>query len=91
LYLLVNSRYEDERAIVFTSDVSAEEVDQDAAVTHDQDQSGGSLAKHIGPRIASRLLEMCGDPVPITGTDKRRDLMLNFDSGERSWQRSGAR
>lgn len=66
IYLIVNVRYEQRRSIVFTSDV-------------DSDEGGPlipnarELAKHIGARTFSRLMEMCGDPVVIAGKDKRTD------------------
>jgi hypothetical protein len=28
----------------------------------------------VGKRIVSRLIEMCGDPLPLYGEDKRREL-----------------
>ena len=30
------------------------------------------LAEQIGPRTVSRLVEMCGDPLPLFGADRRR-------------------
>jgi DNA replication protein DnaC len=32
------------------------------------------LAEQIGARTVSRLVEMCGDPLPLFGEDKRREL-----------------
>lgn len=67
IYLIVNARYEQQRSIIFTSDV-------------DSDEGGPlipnarELAKHIGARTFSRLMEMCGDPVVIAGEDKRLDF-----------------
>jgi DNA replication protein DnaC len=56
LYTVINARYQDERAIVFTADVKA--------ITE--------LGDHIGARTASRLTEMCGDRVLMMhGTDVR--------------------
>jgi DNA replication protein DnaC len=37
------------------------------------------LSEQIGARTVSRLLEMCGDPVPLFGEDRRRQL----DAGTR--------
>ena len=54
-YTVVNDRYQDERAIVFTADVD----------------SPSDLAEHVGPRTYSRLIEMCGDPIPMFGSDRR--------------------
>jgi DNA replication protein DnaC len=54
-YTVVNDRYQDERAILFTADVEAP----------------GLLAEHVGARTYSRLIEMCGDPILMFGSDRR--------------------
>jgi DNA replication protein DnaC len=66
LYLIVNSRYEERRAIVFTSDVDS---DADGPLAYDARE----LADHIGMRTFSRLIEICGDPTVIAGSDNRLD------------------
>lgn len=58
LYSIVNSRYEAQRSIVFTADVEAPE----------------QLAEHVGARTYSRLIEICGDPIPMFGEDHRKQL-----------------
>jgi DNA replication protein DnaC len=63
LYLIVNRRYEDEKAIVFTSDVPP-----GAPPVPDV------LGDQIGARTFSRLLEMCGDPLMMLGSDMRMAL-----------------
>jgi DNA replication protein DnaC len=67
LYLIVNARYEEQRSIVFTSDIDS---DADGPLV----PAPRELAEHVGARTYSRLLEMCGDPVLIMGNDKRIDL-----------------
>jgi DNA replication protein DnaC len=57
LYSIINSRYEDERSIVMTTNLEP-----------------GLLAEQIGDRTVSRLVEMCGDPLPLFGEDHRREL-----------------
>jgi len=57
LYAIVNARYEDERAMVITTNL-------DHAELRDQ----------IGERTVSRLIEICGDPLPLYGHDRRMDL-----------------
>jgi len=54
-YTVVNDRYQDERAILFTADVEAPPA----------------LAEHVGGRTYSRLIEMCGDPILMYGADRR--------------------
>ncbi len=55
LYAIVNERWQDERSIVVTTNTT----DLDA------------LRDQIGSRTVSRLLEICGDPLPIMGPDLR--------------------
>ena len=57
LYAIVNSRYEDERAMAITTNLP-----------HDK------LTEQIGERTVSRLIEICGDPLPLYGHDRRMDL-----------------
>lgn len=57
LYSIVNSRYEDERSVVMTTNLEP-----------------GELSEQIGARTVSRLIEMCGDPLPLFGEDRRREL-----------------
>ena len=54
LYTIVNTRYEDGRAIVLTTNLDPAE-----------------LREQIGERTVSRLVEMCGDPLPLYGSDQR--------------------
>ena len=55
LYAIVNERWQDERSIVVTTNI----LDLD------------ELRDQIGARTVSRLLEICGDPLPIMGPDLR--------------------
>jgi len=63
LYSIVNSRYEDERSVVVTTNLAPDE-----------------LREQIGARTVSRLIEMCGDPLPLFGPDRRRELRLGADA-----------
>ncbi len=63
LYALVNERYENERSMLVTSNAS--NADQDIDVGRNE------LADQIGSRTVSRLVEMCGDPLPLFGADQR--------------------
>ncbi len=58
LYTVVNTRYEDERSIVFTADVG----------------DWTRLGDHVGERTFSRLYEMAGPPIPMFGADRREEL-----------------
>jgi DNA replication protein DnaC len=57
LYSIVNTRYEDERAMVVTTNLPYEE-----------------LNAQLGERTVSRLVGICGDPLPLYGTDERRPI-----------------
>jgi DNA replication protein DnaC len=63
LYNIINGRYENERSIVFTCDLSG---DAGAAAL-----DPAALAEHISRRNFSRLMEMCGDPKVLMGADNR--------------------
>lgn len=65
LYNIINGRYENEKSIVFTCDLTGDD-DEPGALRPDD------LAKHITRRNFSRLMEMCGDPVVLMGPDNRR-------------------
>ena len=56
LYSIVNTRYEDERSLVITTNLDPEQ-----------------LADQIGARTVSRIVEICGDPLPLFGHDHRRE------------------
>jgi DNA replication protein DnaC len=55
LYSIVNERWQDERSIVVTSNLTDLE----------------DLREQVGWRTVSRLVEICGDPIPIMGHDLR--------------------
>jgi DNA replication protein DnaC len=57
LYTIVNTRYEDGRAMVLTTNLDP----------------ASELRAQIGDRTVSRLVEMCGDPIPLFGTDRRME------------------
>jgi len=67
LYTVINSRYQDERSIVFTADV----------------QAPSDLGGHIGERSVSRLVEMCGERlIPIFGQDARTQAQFGGEPAE---------
>jgi hypothetical protein len=53
---VINARYQDERSIVFTADVTVP----------------SDLGAHIGDRTASRLVEMCGERIVVMFGDDHR-------------------
>lgn len=56
LYTIVNTRYEDGRAILLTTNLDPQ-----------------ALEAQIGARTVSRLYEMCGQPLPMFGEDRRQE------------------
>ena len=66
-YTVINARYQDERSVLFTADV-----------TNPRD-----LGEHIGDRTASRLMEMCGERIlAMFGQDHRAHDQVGALSGE---------
>ncbi len=88
LYSIVDARYQAGRAIVATTnlwpDQLAEQMGQRTMTTVSEMGSGETTQERrvvtddasevVGKRIVSRLIEMCGDPLPLYGEDKRREL-----------------
>jgi len=60
LYALVNERYENERSVLVTSNAG-----------QDVDEGRRQLEEQIGSRTVSRLIEICDDPLPLFGPDRR--------------------
>jgi DNA replication protein DnaC len=60
LYALVNERYENQRSVLITSNAEG-----------DIDAGQKQLVDQVGRRTVSRLIEMCGDPLPLFGSDHR--------------------
>jgi DNA replication protein DnaC len=88
LYSIVDARYQAGRPIVATTnlwpDKLAEQMGQRTLTTVSEMGSGETTEERrvvsddasevVGKRIVSRLIEMCGDPLPLYGEDKRREL-----------------
>jgi DNA replication protein DnaC len=60
LYALINERYENRRSMLITSNAAG-----------DVDKGQRLLEEQIGARSVSRLVEICGDPLPLFGADRR--------------------
>jgi DNA replication protein DnaC len=85
LYSIVDARYQAGRPIVATTNLwpneLAEQMGQQVLTTVTQDGEGrtneerrvvsNDASEVVGERIVSRLIEMCGDPLPLFGEDKR--------------------
>jgi DNA replication protein DnaC len=67
LYALVNERYENQRSMLVTSNAPNDVDKAGPPVENGRKQ----LEDQIGPRTVSRLIEICGDPLPLFGPDRR--------------------
>ncbi|MGH2911629.1 MAG: ATP-binding protein [Solirubrobacteraceae bacterium] len=86
LYSIVDARYQAGRPIIATTNLMpsdlAEQMGRQIHTTVTEDGDGQTSAERrvvsndasevVGQRIVSRLVEMCGDPLPLWGEDKRR-------------------
>jgi DNA replication protein DnaC len=88
LYSIVDARYQAGRAMVVTTNLMPDELSEQMStrvLTTVSDEGQGQTSEErrvvsddasavVGKRIVSRLIEMCGDPLPLYGEDKRREL-----------------
>jgi DNA replication protein DnaC len=88
LYSIVDARYQAGRPIVATTNLMPDELagqmGRRTLTTVSEGGTGESSEERrvvsddasevVGRRIVSRLIEMCGDPLPLYGEDKRREL-----------------
>jgi DNA replication protein DnaC len=75
LYNIINGRYENQRSIIFTCDLTGDV--EDGPIASD------ALARHITRRNYSRLSEMCGEPLILAGRDHREEYRPH------AWQAGG--
>ncbi|HET9592117.1 MAG TPA: hypothetical protein VFP17_04305, partial [Solirubrobacterales bacterium] len=61
LYAVINERYENQRPMLVTSNAEGDIVAAGQKQLEDQ----------VGRRTISRLVEICGDPLPLLGSDHR--------------------
>jgi DNA replication protein DnaC len=83
LYSIVDARYQASRAIVATTNLTPDKLVRQmagqATGAHALDDSAppaNDASGQVGKRIVSRLIEMCGDPLPLFGEDRRGELRL---------------
>jgi DNA replication protein DnaC len=77
LYTIVNTRYEDGKAILLTTNL----------VTIDGDEA---LREQIGDRTVSRINEICGDPKPMFGEDHRLETTAVLPPPATEWDAAPA-
>jgi DNA replication protein DnaC len=87
LYSIVDARYQARRAIVATTNLMPDELAEQmgqrmlTGAAQGRGQAGeerravsDEAGEVVGKRIVSRLVEMCGDPLPLYGEDRRREF-----------------
>ena len=72
LYTIVNTRYEDGKAILLTTNLVTQAGD-------------AALMEQIGERTVSRLYEICGDPIGLYGPDRRLDTTYTLPQPASDW------
>jgi DNA replication protein DnaC len=85
LYTVVNTRYEDERSIILTTNLIKSERKRPANLPDDVEWDASpdaELRAQIGDRTVSRLFEMCGDPLPMFGNDRRLEKEFELPAPE---------
>jgi DNA replication protein DnaC len=70
LYTIVNTRYEDGRSLVLTTNLVGTADDADP------------LRRQIGDRTVSRIYEMCGTPLPLFGDDRRMEAEFQLPASD---------
>jgi DNA replication protein DnaC len=80
LYTVVNTRYEDQRSIVLTTNLIKAERKRPAKLSPEDEwdeRPDAELRAQIGERTVSRLYEMCEDPLPMFGDDRRTEIQFS--------------
>ncbi len=78
LYTIVNTRYEDGKAIMVTTNLITP-------------RATARCVEQIGERTVSRLYEICGDPKPMFGEDQRREVRVTSRPAGRGARRPRVR
>jgi DNA replication protein DnaC len=73
LYTIFNTRYEDGKAVLLTTNLvgTPGKLVTLPSEGSDDPHPAPELVKQIGKRTVSRIWEMCGDPKPLFGHDRR--------------------
>jgi DNA replication protein DnaC len=91
LYTIINARYEDERALILTTNLVPATADmaprrrKRTPVEDDGDEEPPTLDDQLGERIVSRICEICGEPIGLFGPDHRKDSEVDLDDAEINW------
>jgi DNA replication protein DnaC len=80
LYSIINTRYEDGRAILLTTNLVPTPGHMPALEPGEEPHPAPELVRQIGKRTVSRIWEMCGDPKPLFGHDRRLESGFELPS-----------
>jgi DNA replication protein DnaC len=85
LYTVINTRYEDRRSVVLTTNLVERERRRPPGISEEEFDArpDARLRAQIGERTVSRLYEMCGTPLPLFGDDRRMDAEFKLPAPER--------
>jgi DNA replication protein DnaC len=82
LYTVINTRYEEQQALILTTNLIDPKRKRPTNSSIPEDRwdpgSDSELREQIGDRTVSRLYEMCGDPLPMFGDDRRLETQFNL-------------
>jgi DNA replication protein DnaC len=80
LYSVINTRYEERQAMVLTTNLIDPSRRRPENMPEDEWHASpdAELRRQIGDRTVSRLYEMCGDPLPMYGDDRRLETQFNL-------------
>ncbi|MDE3069473.1 MAG: ATP-binding protein [Acidobacteriota bacterium] len=86
LYSVIDARYQESRAVVATTNLLPDDLARQweegaRGMREAPGGAGAEGAEQVGMRIVSRLIEICGDPLPLFGEDMRRDVRPRTGSG----------
>jgi DNA replication protein DnaC len=81
LYSIVDARYQAGRSIIATTNLMPDDLSEQMGRRVLTSEHGRArevvtdeASEQVGKRIVSRLVEMCGDPLPLYGEDRRREF-----------------
>jgi DNA replication protein DnaC len=92
LYTIINSRYEDERALILTTNLVPATPEMESrprkrrtSAEDEGEQEPPTLDDQLGNRIVSRICEICGDPIGLFGPDHRKGSDFDPEDAEINW------
>ena len=82
LYNIINARYEDERALILTTNLVGAPPRSPSARKGGEEAEPATLDDQLGERTVSRIHEICGEPLGLFGPDHRKVTAIDYDDTE---------